>query len=220
MFSPENQQIKICLLKSSLEEIGNELIVQRSALPLLDVANEEKYKETIAALHVARALNVDKESLKLKSTILTAKRLQLKKQCEEITNCIKRSQDDHNELNKILYEEDQEIELQIRKYEESLKEKADRFRKSRDYYNEETMKNELEMINQNLLKLETEERKLQSVIKQLKQELASLMPDLPDDILAIVGKDELQQKLGILTDKCAKLREKYDHLLKSQKSLF
>ncbi|CAG5028156.1 unnamed protein product [Parnassius apollo] len=171
MFSPEEQQIEILLLKTNLEEIENDLVVQRSALPELDAESEEKYQETMTALHVARTLNTEMERLKLENMRLTAKRLQLKNQCEDITKSLEQTRENRIELEKLLKEEERDIELQIRNYEESLREKADRFRKTRNFYNEDEMKKELEMINQMVIKLETEEESQRNFVKELQKRI-------------------------------------------------
>ncbi|CAK1585420.1 unnamed protein product [Parnassius mnemosyne] len=113
MFSPEEQQIEICLLKTNLDEIENDLVVQRSVLPELDAENEEKYRETMTALHVARALNTELEHLKLESMRLTAKRIQLKNQCEDITKSLEKARENRIELENLLKEEERDIELQM-----------------------------------------------------------------------------------------------------------
>ncbi|CAH2047225.1 unnamed protein product, partial [Iphiclides podalirius] len=112
--------------------------------------------------------------------------MQLTKQCENITNYLVQARENRMELVNLLNEEEQAIESEIRKYEENLREKADRFRKTRNYYNEEQIKNEFEMINQNVIKLEIEEGQQRQNVKELQKEVMSLMPDIPEDILEIV----------------------------------
>ncbi|CAH0720036.1 unnamed protein product, partial [Brenthis ino] len=113
MFSPEEQQIGICLLKSNLEEIEHDLIAQRSAIPTLDAENEQKYRETMAALRVARSYNVEIERLKFENVKLTAKRMQLKRQCEEITDALENARSTRIELDISLKREVQEMELEM-----------------------------------------------------------------------------------------------------------
>lgn len=42
--------------------------LQRTAIPSLDAENEQKYRETMAALRVARSYNVETERLKLENS--------------------------------------------------------------------------------------------------------------------------------------------------------
>lgn len=87
MYSPEKNQIAICLLKSNLEEIENELVahvslyvccwqmfyllhinkliyLQRSTWPELDAENEQKFRDSMKALRATRTLSVEIERLK------------------------------------------------------------------------------------------------------------------------------------------------------------
>ncbi|XP_072932988.1 uncharacterized protein [Epargyreus clarus] len=113
MFSPEDQQIEICLLKSNLEEIENGLIVQHSALPALEVENELKYRETMTALRVVRSLNSQIEQLKQESVRLTAKRMQLKRQCEDISRELERARTNRNDLENLLKQEEHDTEQEM-----------------------------------------------------------------------------------------------------------
>ncbi|KPJ19803.1 hypothetical protein RR48_07402 [Papilio machaon] len=79
------------------------------------------------------------------------------------------------------------------------------------------MKKQLEMVNDNLIKITTEEGKQQNVVKELEKELSSIVPDLPDNILAILRKPELENKLKTLTDECNQKRDTLDRLQKKQK---
>ncbi|KAL0880203.1 hypothetical protein ABMA27_002666 [Loxostege sticticalis] len=157
MFSQEEQQIEICLLKTNLEKIGDDLCAQNSAMPALDAENEQKYRETMAALRVARSLNAERERLNLENVKLTAKRMQLKRQY-------------------------------------SLREKANLFRKTSSFYNEDEMRVELEKANNAIEELEEEMTNRENTVAELKRRL-----------------DELQAE----TAKYDALLEKRNHLLSS-----
>ncbi|XP_045536045.1 uncharacterized protein LOC106713523 [Papilio machaon] len=212
-----NNQIKICVLKSNLEEIGNELIIQNSTIPALDDENECKYRETMGVVQVLRAITIEIELQKEESSKLSAKRRQLQLNCEEMTKSINKVLETRNEHENQLQQVENDIEQKIRSYEALLHEKADRFRKMHNVYDEVEMKKQLEMVNDNLIKITTEEAKQQNVVKELEKELSSIVPDLPDNILAILRKPELENKLKTLTDECNLKRDTLDRLQKKQK---
>uniref|UniRef100_A0A2A4K476 Uncharacterized protein n=1 Tax=Heliothis virescens TaxID=7102 RepID=A0A2A4K476_HELVI len=213
MFRPEEQQVEICLLKSNLEEIENELVVQRSALPALDAENEQKYRDTMTALRVTRSLNTEIERLKLENVRLTAKRMQLKRQSDDITNCVERARDTQSELAKSVEQEAQETELLIRQYEDTLQEIADRFRNTRGYYNEDEVNKETENVNVKIAELEDELQKRQGMVDELKSQLDQLQPSLPENLLAIMGKEALDAKVKELTEKLETLNDKHNLLV-------
>ncbi|CAH2084780.1 unnamed protein product [Euphydryas editha] len=216
MFSPEKQQVEICLLKSNLEEIENDLVAQRSAIPALDAENEQKYRETITALREARSLNTEIEGLKQENVRLTAKRMQLKRQSEEVSDALERARRNRSELEDLLKQEERDTELEIRRYEDTLRELASLFRSSRAFYNEDEIKSELEMVEEMNSSFVNEERKLQCNISELKRELTSLRTDIPEDILATIGRKELEQKFKSVSDQCETLQSKRDYLFKNQ----
>ncbi|XP_045449617.1 tropomyosin-like [Melitaea cinxia] len=218
MFSPEKQQVEICLLKSNLEEIENDLVAQRSAIPALDAENEQKYRETITALREARALNTKIEDLKQENVRLTAKRMQLKRQSEEVSEKLERARRDRSVLEELLKQEERDTEVEIRKYEDTLRELANMFRSSRAFYNEDEVTNELETIKEMNLSFVNEEKKLQFNVSELKRELTSLQSDVPEDILAIIGQTGLEKKIKSLTEQCETLNSKRDYILKNQSS--
>ncbi|KAJ8723308.1 hypothetical protein PYW08_003220 [Mythimna loreyi] len=213
MFRPEEQQVEICLLKSNLEEIENELVVQRSALPALDAENEQKYRETMTALRVTRSLNTEIERLKLENVRLTAKRMQLKRQSDEINKSVERARDAQRELVKSLKQEAHDTDLLIRKYEDSLEEIADRFRKTRGYYNEDEITKETENVNTTSKQLEEELEKRQNMVDELKSQLEMIQPAVPEDVLTIMGKIELDAKVKELTENLEALINKRNYLL-------
>ncbi|XP_021181741.3 lamin-like protein [Helicoverpa armigera] len=213
MFRPEEQQVEICLLKSNLEEIENDLVVQRSALPALDAENEQKYRDTMTALRVTRSLNTEIERLKLENVRLTAKRMQLKRQSDDISNSVERARETQSELAKSVEQEAQETELLIRQYEDTLQEIADRFRKTRGYYHEEEVNKETENVNAKVSELEDELQKRQAMVDELKSQLNQLKPSLPEDLLEIIGKVELDAKVKELTEKLEALNDKHKLLV-------
>ncbi|KAM3965025.1 uncharacterized protein ACR2FA_000922 [Aphomia sociella] len=253
MFSPEEQQIEICLLKSNLEKIEDDLIVQNSALPALDAENEQKYRDTMTALRIARSLNAEKERLDQENVRLTAKRMQLKQQCQDITTALERARGKRSELVDLLKSEEQEMELQIRNYESSLKEKAHRFRTTSNYYNssaprvrlsgykssllplelsytvrdirdltsfleplnETAMNNEVEELNNTLTELQNDMNNRQSVVNELKSQLDALHPDVPENILDLIGKYQLEEKLKVVKMKLETLSDQRKNILNS-----
>ncbi|XP_030025485.2 uncharacterized protein LOC115444015 [Manduca sexta] len=186
MFSPQEQQIEICLLKSNLEDIENNLVLQRSALPALDAENEQKYRETMTALRITRSLNTEIERLKMENVRLTAKRMQLKRQSEDVSKSLENARENRSELTNLLTEEEREIESQIRQYEDSLQEKADRFRKTRGFYNEEEVTKETEKIFAKITELEEELTRRKDVVDELKLELNAVQPEVPENLLDIL----------------------------------
>ncbi|XP_013173136.1 PREDICTED: cingulin-like [Papilio xuthus] len=215
--SQQNNQMKICVLKSNLEEIGNELIIQNSTIPALDDENECKYRETMGVVQVLRAITTEIEIQNEESSKLTAKRRQLQLNCEEMTKSINKELEIRNKNENQLQQVENEIEEKIRSYEALLREKADRFRKMHNVYDEIEMKKQLETVNEDLIKITTEEGKQQNVVKDLEKELAAIVPDLPDNILSILRKTELENKLKTLTDKCNEKRDTFERLQKKQK---
>ncbi|XP_011562467.2 uncharacterized protein LOC105392535 [Plutella xylostella] len=216
MLAPEDQQIEICLLKSNLEEIENDLVVQRTALPTLDVESEQQYRETMNALRIARTINSEVERLKQENVRLIAKRMQLKRQCEEAALAVENSRENRDNLLQMLTLEDKEEEELIRKYEDSLRDKAERFRKARVFYNEEEMNKEIEGIEATNADLLKEVGARERAVDQMYLQLDAVTPDVPNNILDIVGKSELEMKLKELTDECGGLEEKRSQLQKSQ----
>ncbi|KAL0880199.1 hypothetical protein ABMA27_002662 [Loxostege sticticalis] len=213
MFSQEEQQIEICLLKTNLEKIGDDLCAQNSAMPALDAENEQKYRETMAALRVARSLNAERERLNLENVKLTAKRMQLKRQCEDITKTLERARGNRDDLAGSLKREEQEMELLIRKYEDSLREKADRFRNTSSFYNEDEMRVELKKANNAIEELEEEMTNRENTVAELKRRLDELQAEVPENLLAILGKAELDEEINAATAKYDALLEKRIHLL-------
>ncbi|CAG9787751.1 unnamed protein product [Diatraea saccharalis] len=213
MFSPEEQQIEICLLKSNLEKIGDDLLVQNSALPALDAENEQKYRETMTALQVARSLNAERERLNLENVKLTAKRMQLKRQCEDITKELETARENRNRLTDLLKQDEKYIDQLIGNYEDSLRKKADRFRETSSFYNEDLMRLEIEKVNNTINELQADKTNREKVVENLKVKLNSLEPDVPEDLLKILGKIELEEKI-------IEIAKKYEALCDRQKQLF
>ncbi|XP_075975721.1 uncharacterized protein LOC142976319 [Anticarsia gemmatalis] len=219
MFRPEEQQVEICLLKSNLEEIENDLVLQRSALPALDAENEQKYRETMTALRVTRSLNIEIERLKLENVRLTAKRMQLKRQSDDITKSLERARENRSELTELLKQEEQETELQIRQYEDTLEEISERFRKTRGFYNEDEINIETEKVNAIITGLEDELGKRQSMADELKRQLDMLRPEIPEDLLTSMGKADLDSKVEELNEKYQALIKKRDSILNKKTKL-
>ncbi|CAG9562519.1 unnamed protein product [Danaus chrysippus] len=113
MYSPKKQQIEICLLKYGLEEIENNLIQQRSAIPALDDENEKKYRETLTALRTARSLNEEMERLKQENVRLTARRMQVKRQADDVTEALQQARDRRNSLEQETRKEEHDTELHV-----------------------------------------------------------------------------------------------------------
>ncbi|KAI8421772.1 hypothetical protein MSG28_009735 [Choristoneura fumiferana] len=212
MLSPDEQQVQICLLKSNLEEIENSLIVQRSALPELDAENEQQYRETMVALRVSRAQNDEIERLKQENVRLTAKRTQLKRQCEALVAALQTARMKRNELENCIKDEEQNDETNIRNYEDSLGGKAERFRQTESFYNEEEMTRQYEEVSKMNSEKEGDLERRQSVVSDLKIKLEALKPDVPEDLLAIMGKLILDEKLNSLQEQCEDLRRKIAEL--------
>ncbi|KAF9423549.1 hypothetical protein HW555_001104 [Spodoptera exigua] len=215
MLRPEEQQVEICLLKSNLEEIENELVIQRSALPALDAENEQKYRETMTALRVTRSMNTEIERLKLENVQLTAKRMQLKRQSDEITKSVEKARETQSELAKSLKQEEQATELVIRQYEDLLEEIANRFRNTRGYYNEEEINKQTEKNNTTIKQLTEELEKRQEMVDELETQLNMIQPAVPEDILAVFGKQDLDNKVKELSEKLEALIEKRKTLLEN-----
>ncbi|KAH9631231.1 hypothetical protein HF086_013278 [Spodoptera exigua] len=171
MFRPEEQQVEICLLKSNLEEIENELVIQRSALPALDAENEQKYRETMTALRVTRSMNTEIERLKLENDV-------------SMKICWKRLQIGSETLVDITY-------------------------------NEEEINKQTEKNNITIKQLTEELEKRQEMVDELKTQLNMIQPAVPEDILAVFGKQDLDNKIKELSDKLEALIEKRKPLLEN-----
>ncbi|XP_045499301.1 uncharacterized protein LOC123696950 [Colias croceus] len=214
MFSPEEQQMQICLLKSNLEEVENDIVVTKSAMPSLDAENEQKYHKTLNALRISRSLNTEIERLKLENVQLTAKRMQLKKQCEAMSASVDKSRDHRVMLETEVRREQACVESEIRKYEDTLSEIAQRFRQTRAFANEEEINNEIEMIKNITIELEAEEACRQDDVRKLQFEIEELSTGVPEDILNVIGKQEAEEKIKALTDEIEALTSKKEHLVK------
>ncbi|CAB3254785.1 unnamed protein product [Arctia plantaginis] len=210
MFKPEEQQVQICLLKSHLEEIENDLVLQHSALPALDAENERKYRETMTALKVARSLNIEIERLKLENVRLTAKRMQLKRQSDDLSKSIEKARATQSELTELLKKEEQETKLQVPVETNSVAIHAglSPVNSHRCAQDKEEVNKETEKINIVTLKLENLLQKRQIIIDELKQQLNMLQPDIPEDILELFLKKDLDTQVKELTEKYEGLLQK------------
>ncbi|XP_061714387.1 uncharacterized protein LOC133522921 [Cydia pomonella] len=215
MLSPEDQQVQICLLKSNLEEIETSLVVQRSALPELDEENEKQYRETMTALKVSRAQNEQIERLKQENVRLTAKRTQMKHQCEGLTESLQAARESRARLIDLIREEEGAEESNIRAYEDSLGNKAERFRQTRSFYDEKQMTRELEEVNKTNFELESEATRRQQIVGELKEKLETMNPEVPEHLPVVMGKMDLAEKLKLLMKKSEDLRLKVNGLKKN-----
>ncbi|KAL4716158.1 hypothetical protein ACJJTC_013935 [Scirpophaga incertulas] len=212
MFTPENQQIEICLLKSNLDKIGDDLVLQNTALPDLDAENDQKCRAAMAALREARMYNAERERLSLENVKLTAKRMQLKQQCEDMNKALQRSKEYRDQLTEQIKREEQDTEILIRKYEDSLRQKADRFRESSVFYKEDEVKLKMEKSEAVVSELESEVKKREKIVEEFKCQLDNLKADVPENLLEILGKTQLDAKI-------AEVSENYEILSKQRKLL-
>ncbi|XP_063622282.1 uncharacterized protein LOC134794402 [Cydia splendana] len=219
MLSPEDQQVQICLLKSNLEEIESSLVVQRAALPELDEENEKQYRETMVALKVSRAQNEQIERLKQENVRLTAKRTQLKHQCEGLAEALQAARESRARLIDLISDEERTDESNIRAYEDSLGNKAERFRQTRSFYDEEQMTREYEEVNKTNSELESEATRRQQIAGELKKKLETMKPEVPDNLPVAMGKMELGEKLKLLMKRSEDLRLKVNGLKKKETGL-
>ncbi|XP_038214305.1 uncharacterized protein LOC119834092 [Zerene cesonia] len=205
MFSPEEQQMQICLLKSNLEEVENDIVVTRSAMPSLDAENEQKYHKTMNALRISRSLNTEIERLKLENVQLTAKRMQLKRQCETVSAALERAQEHRGLLDESLR---QEQGYRI------LPTISQHVPNPLSDYNEDEINNETEMIKNIIAELEADEVRRQDDVRKLQLDVEELRANIPEDILNFIGKQEVEEKIKALTDEIETLKSKKEHLLK------
>ncbi|XP_047990716.1 uncharacterized protein LOC125229818 [Leguminivora glycinivorella] len=219
MLSPEDQQVQICLLKSNLEEIESSLVVQRSALPELDEENERQYRETMTALKVSRAQNEQIERLKQENVRLTAKRTQLKHQCEGLAEALQAARDTRARVTGLIKDEERAEESYIRTYEDSLQNKAERFRQTRSFYDETQMTRDFEEVNKTISEFESEVARRQQIVGELKNKLGTMTPGIPEDLPVIMGKMELAEKLKLLMKNTEDLRLKVNNLKKQDNKL-
>ncbi|KAI5646004.1 hypothetical protein NE865_01897 [Phthorimaea operculella] len=208
MFSPEKSQVEICLLKSNLEEIENELLVQRSAWPKFDAENEQKFRESLNAVKASRALSVEIEKLTQENVRLVAKRMHLKMQSEEMAKSLEKVREDCSDIENSSNSEKQEIELLVRQYEDLLREKTARFRETRAFFNESEMNREIEKVNEIKSDLEQQVADRRNTVEAMKRQLENLTTDVPENLLDIIGKNELEDKVKSLSKKCDALQKK------------
>ncbi|XP_049872887.1 uncharacterized protein LOC126371614 [Pectinophora gossypiella] len=220
MFTAEKNQVEICLLKSNLEEIENELVVQRSAWPKFDAENEQKFRESLSAVRVSRALCVEIENLNQENVRLVAKRMYLKMQSEDLAKSLEKAREEYNDMSVAYNQENRETELLIREYEGLLREKTTRFRQTRACFNEKEMTRETETIDDANLELETEIANRRSVVEEMKRQLDELAPNVPEDLLIIVGKKQLDDEVKFLSEKNDALQKAGNDLLKKLNNTF
>ncbi|XP_063534663.1 uncharacterized protein LOC134744684 [Cydia strobilella] len=216
MLSPEDQQVQICLLKSNLEEIENSLVVQRSSQPELDEENEKKYRETMVALKVSRAQNEQIEWLKQENARLTAKRTQLKHQCEGLAVALEATRESRARLIDLISDEERADESKIRAYEDSLGNKAERFRQTQSFYDEEQMTRKFEEVNKTNFELESEVTRRQQIVGELKKKLETMKPEVPENLPVAMGKMELAEELKLVMKRTEDLRLKVNNLKKKE----
>ncbi|CAH1636470.1 unnamed protein product [Spodoptera littoralis] len=139
--------------------------------------------------------------------------MQLKRQSDDITKSLERAREDQSELAKSVKQEAQKTELIIRQYEDLLEEISNRFRNTRGYYIEEEINKETENVNSTIIQLTDELEKRQCMVNELKSQLSMIQPVVPEDILTIFGKQELDNKVKELSEKLEALIEKRKILL-------
>ncbi|KAJ2951097.1 hypothetical protein O0L34_g5480 [Tuta absoluta] len=213
MFSPEKSQVEICLLKSNLEEIENELLVQRSAWPKFDAENEQKFRESLNAVKASRALSVEIEKVTQENVRLVAKRMHLKMQSEEMAKSLEKAREDCSDIENSSHREKQEMELLVRQYEDLLREKTARFRETRAFFNESEMNREIEKVQELKSDLEQQLEARQNAVEAMKRQLENLTPVVPENLLDIIGKHELDAKVMSLSKKCDVLQKKRDDIM-------
>ncbi|KAJ0183301.1 hypothetical protein K1T71_001277 [Dendrolimus kikuchii] len=200
-FQPEEQQMQICLLKSSLKDIEDNLVSQNSVLPDLDAENKLKSNIAMSLLRSVRTLNAEVDRLNMENVKKTAIRIQLKNQCDDLNKNLEHIRSIRAQLVNSIKQEENDLELLIKKYEDSLKQRADRFRQTRSYYNEEEMK---VIVNEELKKISELEnlREMQlNAVEYLKKKLDDVKPNVPNNILSILGKSQIDVKINELTKK-------------------
>ncbi|XP_026319246.1 intracellular protein transport protein USO1-like [Hyposmocoma kahamanoa] len=186
MFSTEKSQIEICLLKSTLDEIENELVLQHSSLPDLDAENDQKFRDTLNAVRISRVLSLDIENLNQENGRLAAKRTHLKMQSEALSKALESALEERSEMEVSLEQEHKDMELHIRKYEDSLREKTERFRNARIYYNEEEMLSQIEKLNNTISELENDFKHQKSAVEEKRRQFEELKSDIPENLFEIV----------------------------------
>ncbi|XP_047524661.1 uncharacterized protein LOC125062651 [Pieris napi] len=213
MLSPEEPQLKIYMLKAGLDETKNTLLSQTDVLLSIEEESEQLSEENKKVLRESHALNAKVESLKLENVRLSAKRIIIMQQCEEATTCLDRTKENRDLIFQQIKDELTNSEIMLRQYEDHLFEIAERYRKNPVYGNEEAIKIETEKMKETISELEHEEAKHQNIVELLQRELDSFGTSIPEDILDIVGKRDLEEKINAINAEVETLTQKKDNLL-------
>ncbi|XP_047523648.1 uncharacterized protein LOC125062103 [Pieris napi] len=134
-------------------------------------------------------------------------------QCEEATTCLDRTKENRDLIFQQIKDELTNSEIMLRQYEDHLFEIAERYRKNPVYGNEEAIQIETEKMKETISELEHEEAKHQNIVQLLQRELDSFGTSIPEDILDIVGKRDLEEKINAINAEVAALTQKKDNLL-------
>ncbi|VVD03283.1 unnamed protein product [Leptidea sinapis] len=138
-------------------------LIQESSIPTLGAEYEHKLKETLSALRNPRSLNNEIERLTQENMQLSAQRMQLKQQCEDMNGRLARARAAQSELVTSLQQDEQDIDIEVRKYEDTLRGVADQFRQHRAYINKDEVKSNIEMMKNSMSELELEEHKVEEL---------------------------------------------------------
>ncbi|CAG9562517.1 unnamed protein product [Danaus chrysippus] len=76
----------------------------------MDDENEKKYRDTLTALRTTRSLNEEMERLKQENVRLTARRMQVKRQADDVTEALQQARDRRNSLQQETRREEHDTE--------------------------------------------------------------------------------------------------------------
>ncbi|CAK1555107.1 unnamed protein product [Leptosia nina] len=115
MLSPEELQVEVCHVLTNLSEITAEITDQESTIVSVKDDHVEKRKEVEGAVKEAKIVNEEKERLKADNVRLTAKRIQLTRQCKDAQARLDRALESQKELLRRQQVEEDAIEAEVGK---------------------------------------------------------------------------------------------------------
>ncbi|XP_069359423.1 spermatogenesis-associated protein 1 [Maniola hyperantus] len=103
--------------------------------------------------------------------------------------------EENEELERLNQEEQMSEDLETTKLKEKMEEIIEKFRQSADFYDQEKMIRATEKARKVMSDLLAEKKSLEEELAQLNNILDNMKSEIPENILEIVGKTELEKKL-------------------------
>ncbi|XP_045783801.1 uncharacterized protein LOC123879997 isoform X1 [Maniola jurtina] len=206
MSSSNETQISTVLLEYSLEEIKQTFDNHHLLALELDENIRRQYDETREALREACSVNDALKALKEETAGLKINLEGCQCECRDLDEMIKTIGEENEELERLYKQEQMAVDIDITEYKEKMCEIFEKFRQFADVYDEDKMTLRTEEASKVLLNLLAETERLEEENNQLKNTLENMDPEIPENILEIVGKTELEKKLVDLQKLHAVLR--------------